>query len=65
MEIKPSDKEIVDRKDLRYRRKITNKGIKDIDKQAYRQSVSRILSQAGVKEIIDAINKHVADNRCW
>lgn len=43
MEIKPADKEIIDHKDLRYKRKVSNKGIKDMNKQAYEHTVGLVL----------------------
>ena len=43
MEIKPADKEIIDHKDLRYKRKVSNKGIKDMNKQAYEKLVGLAL----------------------
>lgn len=45
MEIKPADREIIDRKDLRYKRKVSNKGIKDMNKQAYEATVKMLLSK--------------------
>lgn len=64
MEIKPADKEIIDHKDLRYKRKVSNKGIKEMNKQAYEHTVGLVLSkQAGANEIWDAIKGHVSNNR--
>ena len=45
MEIKPADKEIIDHKDLRYKRKVSNKGIKDMNKQAYEHTVGLVLRE--------------------
>lgn len=55
MEIKPADKEIIDRKDLRYKRKVSNKGIKDMDKQAYESIVKRLLNKRANNEDEKAI----------
>lgn len=64
MEIKPADKEIIDHKDLRYKRKVSNRGIKEMNKQAYEHTVGLVLSkQAGTQELWDAVKKHVANNR--
>ena len=51
MEIKPADKEIIDHKDLRYKRKVSNKGIKDMDKQAYEHTVGLVLSKTAAPNL--------------
>ena len=64
METKPADKEIIDHKDLRYKRKVSNKGLKDMNKQAYEHTVGLVLSkEAGIKEMYEAVKQHVKDNR--
>ena len=64
MEIKPAEKEIVDRKDLRYKRKVSNKGIKDMNKEAYVRLVSGVMAKnASTDDVIKAIIEHVKDNR--